>query len=285
MINHWPQISRPLEGDVLRVISHGGGVQTSVLCLMAARGEIGPMPDLAIMADTGDEMQRTYDYLNWLRDKVPFPVVLIKRPGPSLGEATLEVIRGERPRKGTQLPPLFTDDGRDRGMLPKQCSKEYKTRVVAREVARLIGLRPGQRGPAEPAVEMWIGMTKDEMWRVKTNEKKWIHNRHPLVELDLHRSDCIRWAEDRQYRLPQKSSCRYCPFRDAQSWKDMAAQEPEEFELACRFDDAVRPGWPGMDGHLAVHRSGMPLRDAIWLDDAQGDLDLPPGSDCDSCGI
>jgi hypothetical protein len=37
----------------LRIISLGAGVQSTTLALMAAAGEIGPMPDCAIVADTG----------------------------------------------------------------------------------------------------------------------------------------------------------------------------------------------------------------------------------------
>jgi len=41
----------------LRALSLGAGVQSTTLALMAAHGEIGPMPDCAIFADTGWEPQ------------------------------------------------------------------------------------------------------------------------------------------------------------------------------------------------------------------------------------
>lgn len=37
----------------LRALSLGAGVQSTTMALMAAHGEIGPMPDCAIFADTG----------------------------------------------------------------------------------------------------------------------------------------------------------------------------------------------------------------------------------------
>ena len=40
------------------IISLGAGVQSSTMALMAAHGEIGPMPDCAIFADTGAEPQK-----------------------------------------------------------------------------------------------------------------------------------------------------------------------------------------------------------------------------------
>lgn len=50
----------------LRILSLGAGVQSTTLALMAAHGEIGPMPDAAIFADTGNEPDAVYDHLQWL---------------------------------------------------------------------------------------------------------------------------------------------------------------------------------------------------------------------------
>lgn len=279
--NHWPMLSRAIEKPQLRIISHGGGVQTSALCLMAARGDIGPMPDVAIMADTGNEPRRVYDYLEWLRGQVPFPIWMVRRPGPTLAELAIGVAEGRIPRAGASLPPFYTSE--PTGMLPKQCSKEFKTRVVQNEIRKLLGLAPGQRGPAEPVVELWIGISKDEIHRAATNERKWIHNRHPLVEADMNRRDCIRWMEERQYPTPFKSSCVYCPFRDYAAWRDMKENQPMDFAEACAIDEAIRPGWPGMTGELFVHRSMVPLRDADFNNDINPDqLGFLP--ECDACG-
>lgn len=51
---------------MLTVVSLGAGVQSTTMVLMAARGVIGPMPDCAIFADTGEEPRATYDHLVWL---------------------------------------------------------------------------------------------------------------------------------------------------------------------------------------------------------------------------
>ena len=67
-------ISEPVANATIRVISLGAGVQSTVMALMAARGEIGPMPDCAIFADTGYEPQGVYDHLDWLETQLPFPV-------------------------------------------------------------------------------------------------------------------------------------------------------------------------------------------------------------------
>ena len=63
----------------LRVLSLGAGVQSTTLALMAAHGEIGPMPDCAIFADTGWEPKAVYEHLAWLRSPnvLPFPVHIV----------------------------------------------------------------------------------------------------------------------------------------------------------------------------------------------------------------
>ena len=48
----------------LTVISLGAGVQSSTMALMANEGLIDPMPDCAIFADTQNEPQYIYDYLD-----------------------------------------------------------------------------------------------------------------------------------------------------------------------------------------------------------------------------
>ncbi len=50
----------------IHIISLGAGVQSSTMALMAAHGEIEPMPDAAIFADTQNEPQRVYEWLDWL---------------------------------------------------------------------------------------------------------------------------------------------------------------------------------------------------------------------------
>ena len=48
----WPSVSEPVEGADPRVLSLGAGVESTTFALMAAYGEIGPMPDAAVFADT-----------------------------------------------------------------------------------------------------------------------------------------------------------------------------------------------------------------------------------------
>ena len=59
------------------ICSLGAGVQSSTLVLMAARGELTPMPDAAIFADTGAEPEGVYTWLDELEKEIPFPSIAL----------------------------------------------------------------------------------------------------------------------------------------------------------------------------------------------------------------
>lgn len=254
------RFSHPLEQPLVRAISLGAGLQSSWLCDAAARGEIGPMPDLAIFSDTGDEPRRVYEHLAELEARLPFPVVRVRKDGRTLAEASIAVAAGELDRKGIALPPFFTAN--PSGMLPKHCSVEFKVKPVLNHLRSMVGLKPGQRGPSTPTVELWIGISRDEMDRMGTARSPWVHHRFPCIELGLRRHQLVTWYEERQMKVPGKSSCVYCPFRDQPAWLRMKRDEPWDFERACQVDEAVRDGGPAIEGQLYVHRSMVPLRDA-----------------------
>src|SRR6185295_2844253 len=79
---------------MLNIISLGAGVQSTTMALMAAHGEITPMPDCAIFADTMAEPAATYEHLQWLTSDnvLPFPVHIV-----SAGNLT-EHVAAERPK-------------------------------------------------------------------------------------------------------------------------------------------------------------------------------------------
>ena len=71
---------RRLDVEPLRIISLGAGVQSTTMALMAAHGEITPMPDCAIFADTGWEPKVVYEHLERLMAMLPFPVSRLTVP-------------------------------------------------------------------------------------------------------------------------------------------------------------------------------------------------------------
>ena len=78
---------------LLRALSLGAGVQSTTLALMAAQGEISPMPDCAIFADTQSEPKAVYEHLSWLMSPnvLPFPVHV-----ETLGNLGIEILKATR---------------------------------------------------------------------------------------------------------------------------------------------------------------------------------------------
>jgi hypothetical protein len=242
---------------LLRCISLGAGVQSTTMALMAAAGEITPLPTAAIFADTGAEPQSVYRHLDWLEAQLPFPVHRVSAG--NLRSEILSVIRSGKKRMNAR-PPFFTIRG---GMLRRQCTKDYKILPIERKIRELIGLKRGQRWPKAPVIEQWIGISLDEAMRMKPSRRSGIVHRWPLVDLQMTRADCLRWCADRGFPRPPKSACTFCPYHDNAQWRAMKADDPEAFADAVAIDEAIRLGMQGpkqpKDEAWFVHSSRIPL--------------------------
>lgn len=242
---------------MLRVLSLGGGVQSSTLALLAARGEIGPMPDCAIFADTMSEPAGVYGWLSWLEAQLPFPVYRVSKG--SLRENLLET----GPRRFVSVP-FFTDaNGKSEGMTRRQCTREFKIAPIEQKIRSLLGLGYRQRAPLTPVVEQWIGISWDERQRMKDSHTRFISHRWPLIERQWTRGHCLEWFAAQGYELPPKSACTFCPFHDDAMWADMKENDPESFADAVAVDAAIRSHGSSkgkrMTAKLYAHRSCKPL--------------------------
>lgn len=236
----------PVESAKLRVLSLGAGVQSTTLALMAAHGEIGPMPDYAIFADTGDEKASTLEHLAWLRsgNVLPFPVHVVAK-GERLSDAQL--------RTGGVIP-FFTARGQG---ARRSCTKNWKGRVLYAEQRRLAGFRPRQRIPAG-TIEVWVGFSVDEAIRAGSSWDAGTVARNPLLERGMTRVDCARWLREHGYPVPPNSACFHCPYLDDVERTRIKRDEPEEHARACAFDALLRaPGSTRVPQF--IHASGKPL--------------------------
>jgi hypothetical protein len=204
----------------LRVISLGAGVQSTTLALMAMHGEFGPLPDCAIFADTQWEPKAVYAHLEWLDLQLPFPVHRV-----SLGNLKADLLAG----KAKGFVPFYTTKGLGR----RQCTKNYKLRPIFAQVRKLLG------GTPKGGCEMWIGISSDEMIRMKDARVQYIVNRFPLVERRMNRNDCLRWLERQGYPTPPRSACLGCPFKRDSEWRETRKNE-EEWQETIGVDLAIR---------------------------------------------
>lgn len=255
----------------MRVLSLGGGVQSSTLLLMALHGETEPL-DAAIFANTGWEPAAVYRHIDWLRgecERAGLPLRTVSAG--NIREHVLEMVRTDREIPG--LPLYAVKPSGKKTKLKRQCTKRFKIVPVQREIRRLAGMarRPWKGDPCE----QWLGISLDESaTRMRDSRDAWIVLRYPLVERRMRRSDCLAWLTGHGYPIPPKSSCIGCPFHDQAFWRHLRAEAPAEFADAVAFDRAIRH-LPRITGEAFVHRSLRPLDEVdLSTPEERGQLSL-----------
>lgn len=229
------------------VWSYGGGTQSAAIAALICMGELPP-PTIAVIADTSREGSETWAYL----ESVVGPA--LETGGVEIhviphSYATVDIWSGED--GDTLLMPMFTSKS-GRGMLPKYCSQEWKTRPVHRFLR--------ERGITEG--EMWIGFSTDEMQRCRTPQPPFPH-RYPLIEKRMSRADCIALVERMGWPKPPRSSCWMCPYKSDQEWASLPAAD---FAKAVELEGQLQQ----RDPDVWFHRNCEPLA-SIRFDD-QADM-------------
>jgi hypothetical protein len=267
---------------MIQVISLGAGVQSTAMALMAAHGVVTPMPDCAIFADTQWEPKAVYEHLRWLSSGIlPFPVHII-----SAGNLRADTIAGfsKRARSFAAVPWFMKMPNGDEAMGRRQCTSHYKIEPIHKKVRELLGYKPRQRIPAD-SVEMWIGISVDELIRATPSKVKWITKRFPLLEQRMNRAECQGWLIGMGYPAAPKSSCIGCPFHSDHQWRTLRDKHPDEWQDAIAVDEAIRLQ-PGFKGEQYMHRSLVPLKNAdlTTLED-HGQLNMF-NNECEGmCGV
>src|SRR5690606_6090278 len=254
----------------LRVLSLGAGVQSTALALMAAHGEFEQKPDCAIFADTGWDPRDVYEHLDRLERELPFPVYRV-----SAGNIRKDALASKNGKRFATMPFHVRNlDGKP-AMLWRQCTREYKVTPITKKIRELLGLKPGERAAGRVKVQLWMGISLDEIQRMRDNREPWIDNHYPLIERRMTRWDCQLWLERHGYTVPRKSACIGCPFHDDATWRWMRENRPDEWREAVEFDRAIRSGLPGVLSEAYVHRSLVPLDEVdLYANVVEGQLDL-----------
>ena len=272
----------------LTVISLGGGVQSSVMALMAGEAAFDRVPDCAIFADTHWEPPSVYEHLEWLSARLPFPTYVVDN-GRSLREDVRALTSHSGHRNYVDIPVFLKgSEGESDGIGRRQCTENYKVKPIRRRIRELLGLRRGQRVPPGVSVEVWLGISTDEAIRMKTSRDRWITNRYPLIEAGMSRSDCADWWAARYDRPLERSACVACPFQSRARWVETKRRWPELFAEAVEIDGMLRGGL-ALDKAPYLHTRRMPLARAVALDEVEMGADAERdgfGNECEGhCGV
>ena len=255
-----------------RVLSLGAGVQSSTLALLAShedgrlRDAGYALPDVAVFADTGWEPAYVYRHLDWLEEQINFPLIRV-----TAGDLRSNLRKGltASGHRFVDVPLFLVDENGKKGMLRRQCTNHYKIKPINRAIRQLAGGRRGRPFPRDRKVEMWIGISRDEVARMKPSREKWIEHRWPLVDIGMTRTDCHEWfeAEYPGRHLP-RSACVVCPYRSSEHWIELKELEPASFEEAVSFDKWLRnsksnPVRSVVNGRPYLHSARKPLDSVI----------------------
>lgn len=231
-------------------LSLGGGIQSTALLLMSLHGEIPNPCTTAVFSDTGWERETTYATVDWLREyALEFGVEVITVSSGNIREDTLT--------PGAFNPmPVFVDNGKGKGtMLRRQCTRQYKISPIQKEIRRLTGCT------FKSPVSLWMGISIDEVSRMKPSRVKYLQHRFPLIEKRLTRRDCVDWMRANGFDVPAKSACVGCPFHGNSDWQDLT-----EAEIADAADFENRMQAVGMykrkndnDATPYLHKSLVPI--------------------------
>mgnify|MGYP003132193103 FL=1 len=260
----------------LKVISLGMGVQSTAVYLMSSMGYKLPRADYAIFADPQAEHYKTYDMLKWLlkwKEENDGIEIIVNRDN-NIYADQLKV----KDNKKMFIPqiPAHTDPT---GIARRSCTKEYKIVPVIKTTRRLHKLKPRKR--MKPT-EMWLGISTDEIERMKESSLYNIKYFYPLIYHGLSRTDCINFFKENNFPVPVKSSCVFCPYHSNSFWAELQKENGDAWKKSVEVDKAIRRKY-GMDRDMYLHTSRKPL-DEIDFDDKQ--LPLFEGFDCEGhCGL
>ena len=232
-------------------LSLGGGVQSTALLLMSLHGDVDVRYEAAIFSDTGWERDVTYENVERLRkyaETFDVPVVTVKKPGRGLKHEVLDRV------SGAWIPAHIDKNGKA-GMLKRQCTSHYKITPIHKWI------RANTDAHFKRPVAMHIGISIDEVQRMKPSRVKYLVNTYPLVDNRISRAACHKYLTDHNWE-PSKSSCVGCPYHGDAEWR---ALSEEELQSAIAFEEQLqerglyRTNPEYDDSTPYLHRSLRPL--------------------------
>lgn len=273
--------------EPIHIISLGAGVQSSTMSLMAACGEITPMPTAAIFADTQAEPKHVYAWLDWLEKQLPFPVHRVTAG--SLPEMEMRVMRSKKSGKlyrKNKIPAYVKNADGTIGLLGRKCTLDFKIVPLQRMVKQLCGVK---RAPKDLRAIVWLGISRDEAHRMKPSRVPYIMHRWPLIDIGMTRLQCLNWMSAKGFPIPPRSACTFCPFHSDNEWRNLKENYPEDFESAVQFERDLRVSSKGQEvlkGEPFLHKSCVPLDEVDFhANPADGQLSLF-GNECEGmCGV
>lgn len=276
--------------EPLRVISYGGGVQSTSLLIMAALRNpefekiMGGQVTTALFANVGDDSEHPLA-LSYIRDTVK----------PWAAERGVEVVELQWTRRNGEKETLWKYlTNKDIKSIPipvrmesgapgnRLCTRRFKLDVIGK------WLKKNGASPSCPA-NVAIGFSTDEFERANRKTALPYENPiFPLLEMNLSRAGCQQINVANLGKPAPKSACFFCPFRTILNWSEMRRDEPELFEQAALLEKNLNEQRESMgQDKVWLTRFHRPIEEAI--SEAQtplfGETEGPEGCDSGGCWL
>lgn len=237
------------------VVMYGAGTQSTGMILMALNGKFDTKPDFAVFSDTGAEPQHVLDYNKYFTEyvKKEFNFDIITVQNKNLDREINDYLNGKIKR--VSAIPLRTETG----MLMRQCTQDYKIIPSNKLIKEKLGIRR-KNVEQHKIVAKWMGISLDEIQRLKTSLEWWNVLVYPLIEKGYRRDDTINYVKKHGLKEPPRSACYFCPFHSPSYWEYLYKEHPKEWKKAIAFDDKIR-NYKGLKQKAYLHRSLQPLKD------------------------
>ena len=215
---------------LIKVISLGGGLQSTALLLLSLHGVI-ERADCAVFADTGWERQATYDNVAMLKEyakQFDFPIYTVKGytsvRDQALNPTHYDFVYMPVYQKRANTPV------RQKGQTKRQCTDWFKLKPIKEFLKNEYG--------KTAYFERWIGISLDEAMRMRESDVLSEINRYPLaMELRWTRANCAEWLVKQGFGIPSKSACIGCPYHGNDTWLALTEEERQD---VIELDESLR---------------------------------------------
>lgn len=231
----------------MRVISYGGGVQSTAMIVLATQGKLGPVTD-AIFANVGDDSEHP-GTLAYVRDVMtPWAAargITVHELHRTRRDGTPVTLMGvlQSARRSIDIPVRMANGAPGN----RNCTAEFKIKVLGRWLK-------AHGASADAPADVLVGISWDEVERVG-NRRHNAYERveYPLIDLRMTRHQCARVIEEAGLSVPPKSSCFFCPFHRPSMWSRMAKDDPALFAKSVELERTLNS------------RRAMLGKDRVWL--------------------
>lgn len=262
----------------LDILSYGAGTPSTTLALMscenAYHGQLYPHPevpvyDAVIFCDLHGEP-------SWVYAQAEFTAAICQKAGIPFYCLDADLYGNftrSFGRTRTACLPFWTLDGEGKkGRMPRQCTYDYKIKVIERFVRyELLCYKPKERAlPFDVhAHNLHMGIMWEERRRARESRQTLFKNQYPLVKMGWTRPDCYAYNQNVWGLETRASCCCFCPFHTNYFYHYIQKHEPYCYACALQVDELVE-----------THQAKPPIKSKLFLSKSRKRLRDLSAEDC-----